>query len=197
MGERICSVDGCEKPHKARGWCKSHYRRWLRAGTPEMEQKPHLFIDDLHDRVRAIGWDVAENGCWTWRGYLSNGYPFTYRRGKNYLVTKLVLEMAGQPSPFPGAVVRHRCDNPPCLRPDHLEWGTRPDNTQDMVERYRETSYRADHWNGMCRKGLHDISLPGGLIKMGERTYCAECHYARQAESNRRRRERRAERNSK
>ena len=29
-----CSVDGCESPAKTRGWCKSHYYRWLDKGSP-------------------------------------------------------------------------------------------------------------------------------------------------------------------
>lgn len=40
----------------------------------------------------------------------------------------------------PGLVVRHRCDNAPCVRPDHLETGTQQQNVQDMVERGRA------HW---------------------------------------------------
>lgn len=31
---RICSIDGCGKPHKSRGWCNPHYRRWLTYGDP-------------------------------------------------------------------------------------------------------------------------------------------------------------------
>jgi hypothetical protein len=34
-------------------------------------------------------------------------------------------------------VVRHTCDNPPCVRPDHLVVGTSGDNTQDCIERGR------------------------------------------------------------
>lgn len=30
--ERACSVPGCERPHKARGYCRPHYRRWQRHG---------------------------------------------------------------------------------------------------------------------------------------------------------------------
>jgi NUMOD4 motif/HNH endonuclease len=33
--ERICSVNGCERPHRARGWCSMHYKQWLSTGTVE------------------------------------------------------------------------------------------------------------------------------------------------------------------
>jgi hypothetical protein len=31
-----CSVDGCTRPAKARGWCGTHYARWARLGTVEL-----------------------------------------------------------------------------------------------------------------------------------------------------------------
>lgn len=34
MGNRICSVSGCEKSHLARGYCDKHYRRWRLYGDP-------------------------------------------------------------------------------------------------------------------------------------------------------------------
>lgn len=34
MAERICTIDGCERLHKARGWCLLHYTRWYVHGDP-------------------------------------------------------------------------------------------------------------------------------------------------------------------
>lgn len=36
-----------------------------------------------------------------------------------------------------GFVVRHKCDNPRCINPDHLEIGTYLDNERDKIERGR------------------------------------------------------------
>jgi hypothetical protein len=44
--------------------------------------------------------------------------------------------MANGPIPD-GLFVLHRCDNPPCVRPDHLRLGTAKDNTQDMLRKGR------------------------------------------------------------
>lgn len=31
---RVCSIEGCEKPHEAKGYCKSHYRSLKNHGDP-------------------------------------------------------------------------------------------------------------------------------------------------------------------
>ncbi len=40
--------------------------------------------------------------------------------------------------PFPAEVkVLHHCDNPPCVRPDHLFTGTQADNMYDAIQKSR------------------------------------------------------------
>lgn len=36
-----------------------------------------------------------------------------------------------------GNVIRHKCDNPKCINPEHLEQGTHTDNMRDAMKRGR------------------------------------------------------------
>ena len=87
--------------------------------------------------------NIQENDCWMWtasrsknnKGYgnfraTSNGrringaHRFSYELHNN-------LEIPN------GMIIRHTCDNPGCVRPDHLELGTIEDNVRDRVKRNR------------------------------------------------------------
>jgi hypothetical protein len=39
MPAKQCSIDGCEKKHKSRGFCKIHYERFMRNGVPELTRR--------------------------------------------------------------------------------------------------------------------------------------------------------------
>ncbi len=53
MRSRRCTIDGCDRPHKARGWCALHYLRWHRTGeTSPADTRPYrLTDDDVRDRI--------------------------------------------------------------------------------------------------------------------------------------------------
>ncbi len=51
---------------------------------------------------------------------------------------RAVWELFNGPVPE-GLIVRHKCDNPRCCNPDHLELGTQKDNVQDCRDRGRMT----------------------------------------------------------
>ena len=44
-----------------------------------------------------------------------------------------------------GNVVRHKCDNPRCINPEHLEYGSVGDNNRDTSKRGRTTKVQAHH----------------------------------------------------
>lgn len=75
--------------------------------------------------------------CWTWKGHLMEGDYGRFRlNGRNPLSHRLSLELVrGVLSPDLYAL--HTCDNPPCVNPSHLYWGTQSENMRDMANRSR------------------------------------------------------------
>src|SRR5690606_13169392 len=63
-------------------------------------------------------------------------YGQIHWRGRVRRATHVSLELAGRDRPD-GTEACHRCDNPPCVNPAHLYWGTRQDNIDDAYARGR------------------------------------------------------------
>ncbi|MGL5852638.1 MAG: HNH endonuclease [Phycicoccus sp.] len=75
--------------------------------------------------------------CREWQGKRNErGYGRFWLRGRWVLAHRAAFELAWGGLPA-GLVVRHRCDNPPCVNLEHLELGTHADNMRDMAERNR------------------------------------------------------------
>lgn len=81
---------------------------------------------------------LDEGGCLVWFGDKdSNGYGRLRHAGsKCYPAHRLMFELRKGPIPE-GLKIRHTCDNPPCINPDHLIIGTQKQNVADMFERGR------------------------------------------------------------
>jgi hypothetical protein len=90
------------------------------------------------------------SGCWLWTGAVDqHNYPqcrvlSDVPKGKTKRVANIIYESVRGVIPT-GMVLRHKCDTPLCVNPDHLETGTQMDNIHDMIKRGR------GHWQ---KKGV-------------------------------------------
>lgn len=79
--------------------------------------------------------------CWVWIGGTDrDGYGKFCPTvdGKKYtLAAHRVSAAMNLPEFSPALVVRHKCDNPLCCKPDHLTMGTQADNIADREARGR------------------------------------------------------------
>lgn len=77
------------------------------------------------------------NGCWLWSGHRSaDGYGKLTIGRSAQLAHRVSWQLHHGPIPA-GLRVLHRCDNPPCVNPDHLFLGTQADNVRDMHAKNR------------------------------------------------------------
>lgn len=94
MSERNCSVEGCPKPAKTRGWCHAHYRRW--------ERKGDVGTADTNPRVRQA---CSVEGC----EKLSRTLGLCGMHAKRFKKT-------GETGPAATVRVRQTCTVPGCTR---------------------------------------------------------------------------------
>lgn len=76
--------------------------------------------------------------CWLWTGAkrCKEGYGQIKINGRRYITSRVSYYL------WVGALaddilVCHHCDNPPCIRPDHLFLGTHQDNRNDRAMKER------------------------------------------------------------
>lgn len=122
-----CTAEDCQRFVFARGWCQKHYRRWQKTGVTSLLSTGERFWRKV---------DKTDGECWNWTASTRNGYGTASFQGRHEYAHRVAYRLTHGAIPD-ALVIRHRCDNRLCVRPDHLEVGTKADNSRDMVERGR------------------------------------------------------------
>lgn len=130
----------------------------------ETEARRELYMRDFRANIKARG------ECHEWTGPRSpDGYGKFYILGGSYGAHRFSWMITNGPIPA-GLVICHACDNPPCVRPDHLWLGTIEDNTADCMAK------------GRFRLGEHWQQDSAGFVRRGELSPWAKLSDAEVAE---------------
>lgn len=136
--EMQCPIEGCPRPRGLGGrrrLCEAHYAREHRYGDP-LGLPPPRTLRSRDERF----WEkvVKSNGCWRWSGSTGNYGYGQLRSGEDLeRAHRISWELHFGPIPL-GMQVLHHCDNPPCVRPDHLWLGTAKTNAEDRQSKGRQ-----------------------------------------------------------
>lgn len=125
---------------------------------------------DLEERFWAKV--VIKDGCWAWSGAKVNGGYGVLTiggRGAGHIRAHRLSFIMHKGEIPAGALVLHKCDNPECTNPDHLELGSHADNSRHISERGRHPGSQQTH----CKRG-HPFT-PDNTIFKGNGRWCRTC----------------------
>ncbi len=132
---------------------------------------------------------TLSDGCWEWKaGKDAYGYGSFYLNGKTKRAHRIAWHIANDQPPPAHLMVCHRCDNPSCVKPDHLFLGTALDNALDRNSKGRQakgdklkirTGCHGDqHWSIRMPDRLARGSRNGSRTRP-ERRPRGDSHYSR------------------
>lgn len=117
-----------------------HYQRLVKIRTENWKRS---FVQRFWSRVQKT------DGCWIWTAaHKPEGYGKMWMNGKLESAHRISWILTRGPIPD-GLWVLHKCDNPPCVNPDHLYIGYRKENGRDAAERHR-IPYGKDAYFSKC-----------------------------------------------
>lgn len=124
--------------------------------NPSCVNPSHLFLKTPQERFEKKFVKGGANDCWEWIGSKDRyGYGHIQLDGWPQLAHRISYQLYVGEIPI-GLLICHHCDNPSCVRPDHLFLGTDADNTRDCISKGR-LSDRSGENNGQAKLTNEDI----------------------------------------
>lgn len=136
---RVCEVEGCERPYRARGMCDNHYKQWANHGSFEdMRGRGPRRLRPVEDRFwEKVDKSGGPDACWPFCGRLDkNGYGKFRFRGEMTTAHRVAYILTKGEIPE-GMEAMHSCDNRPCCNPADLVAGTHAENMTDQFAKGR------------------------------------------------------------
>lgn len=204
MANHTCSIDGCEKPMKARGLCAAHYMRARRTGSPtgskarthpcaapgcdrpvkdeychmhrrRLARRGTLDLPTAEDLFFRHVTEDAETGCWNFSPATHNRYGQFTVEGRNWPAHRwLYFRMVAE---LPDSLdLDHLCRNRACVNPEHLDPVTETVNIRRGISPAAENA-RKTH----CKWG-HPLSGENLYMTPEGRRQCRICRSRRSVE---------------
>jgi hypothetical protein len=143
-----CTVEGCDRPYLASGYCNTHYRRIRRSGTLDRTTT----ADPIKRFWEKVDTSAGPDGCWPWLATITyRGYGHFKLHGHLVVAHRVAYELTVGPVPDQ-TVLDHlchtrdkecaggvACPHRRCVNPDHLE----PVTVAENIRRGRMLDLRA------------------------------------------------------
>lgn len=154
------------RTNKARGNVAGQSIKYLK--NHHRTSKP---IDMTDVRRRFLNFVTAggPDACWEWQGDTNwKGYGRLSVKARNVGAHRVSYQLHHGDIPE-DLLVRHTCDNPPCVNPAHLVLGTYQQNSQDAKERDRLTRGEDIAISRLTERDVQDIrrKFANGATKKG------------------------------
>lgn len=149
--DRVCSMEGCGKPFRARKLCAKHYMRWRSHGDPNHTEHDYVTDPEESFKLRAV---PAESGCLEWAGSLSKqGYGRITVDGKLVAAHRYAYSRVHGEIPQ-GMQVDHRCHNRKCCYLAHLRLVTPKQNRENAsgLRSDNSSGHSNVRWNKLKNK---------------------------------------------
>jgi hypothetical protein len=138
--------------------------------------RPELWKDvKFQDRFWSSVVVRGPSECWPWLGKTVRGRGSVSYQGTDLLAPRVAKAMEDRAWPADGLFACHSCDNPNCVNPEHLWWGTALENNRDASRKGRLKQAPASH----CSNG-HEMSEGQFRFSKSGHRVCRLCAMARQ-----------------
>lgn len=169
---RLCSIPACDKSCVARGYCKTHYYRLKKYGSPTAGKETPGFARRFIYNVAisypgddCLVWPYARDSKGYARSILSNF--------KSTLAHRIVCEIVHGAPPTPKHEAAHLCGNGSggCVNPHHLSWKNHTENMLDKM--IHGTHVEGERVGSAKIKECHVLEIRATAGKMTQRKIAA------------------------